>query len=82
MQELKAGAFAGNPETLVQFCKADHAGTPSKGLSRAVLVLDAPLVEDKSQVCTATATDKNFRCLRSRTFFLGCMAHCSPKHAA
>lgn len=54
MQELKASAFAGNPETLSQFCRAEAPAVAQTGLSRAVLILDAPLVEDKSQVDKTT----------------------------
>jgi len=56
VQELKASAFAGNPETLSQFCRAEETNAPQRGLSRAVVILDAPLVEGKSQVCLAART--------------------------
>ena len=54
MQELTASAFAGNPETLSQFCRAEAHAAPQRGLSRAVLILDAPLVKDKLQVDETT----------------------------
>ena len=50
MQELKAAAFAGNPEALAQFSGCQQMDTLEKGLSRAVLVLDAPLVQGMTQV--------------------------------
>ena len=56
VQELKASAFAGNPETLSQFCRAGETNAPQRGLSRAVIILDAPLVEGKSQVRLAACT--------------------------
>ena len=56
VQELKASAFAGNPETLSQFCRADKRNAPQRGLSRAVIILDAPLVGGKSQVRLAACT--------------------------
>ena len=46
-QELRASAFAGNPETLAQFGRPEAHQT---GLSRAVLILESPLVLGKSQV--------------------------------
>ena len=50
VQELTASAFAGNPETLSQFCKHQAPAAPKRGFSRAVLVLDSPLVQGKTQV--------------------------------
>ena len=50
VQELKAAAFAGNPEALSQFSRCQQVAASVEGLSRAVLVLDAPLVQGMSQV--------------------------------
>ena len=50
VQELKAAAFAGNPEALSQFSRCQRVTASEEGLSRAVLVLDAPLVQGMSQV--------------------------------
>ena len=48
VQELRAAAFAGNPEALSQFSRCQQVA--EEGLSRSVLVLDAPLVQGMSQV--------------------------------
>lgn len=50
MQELRAAAFAGNPEALSQVSSGRQMAAVEGGLSRAVLVLDAPLVQGMSQV--------------------------------
>lgn len=60
VQELKAGAFAGNPEALAQFCRVDKPAAPANGLSRGVLILGAPLVEGKSQARSNLAIPSSY----------------------